>query len=86
MDAELPIEIEKAFVKATKKNQRAKTSPHAAADDDASSNVMPVIRKIQRAGANFLHQIADTLNRAWITAPRGGTWYAKSVSNLLARG
>jgi len=55
------------------------------ADDDASSNVMPVIREIQRASANFLHQIADTLNRAWITAPRGGTWYAKSVSNVLAR-
>jgi hypothetical protein len=30
MDAELPSEIEKAFEKATKKNQRAKTSPHAA--------------------------------------------------------
>ena len=30
MDAELPIEIEKAFEKATKKNQRAKTSPRAA--------------------------------------------------------
>jgi hypothetical protein len=28
---------------------------------------MPVIREIQRAGANFLHQIADALNAGGIT-------------------
>jgi hypothetical protein len=33
-----------------------------------------------------LHQIAEALNARGITTPRGGQWYAKSVSNVLARG
>jgi hypothetical protein len=36
-------------------------------------------------GATSLHQIADALNARGIRMPRGGQWYAKSVSNLLAR-
>jgi hypothetical protein len=44
-----------------------------------------VIREIQRTGATSLHQIADDLNARGITTPRGGAWYAKSVSNVLAR-
>jgi hypothetical protein len=53
--------------------------------DQHAANV-PVIRDIQRAGARSLHQVADALNARGITTPRGGTWYAKSVSNALARG
>ena len=49
------------------------------------SHVLPVIREIQRTGARSLHQIADALNARGITTPRGGAWYAKSVSNVLAR-
>jgi hypothetical protein len=49
-----------------------------------TTNVLPVIRKIQRSGAS-LHQIADALNARGIGTPRGGRWYAKSVSNVLAR-
>ena len=45
----------------------------------------PVIREIQWAGVRSLHQIADALNARGISTPRGGKWYAKSVSNLLAR-
>ena len=53
--------------------------------DQQAANVLPVIREIQRAGAMSLHQIADALNARGISTPRGGKWYAKSVSNLLAR-
>jgi hypothetical protein len=31
-----------------------------------------------------VHQIAAALNARGITTPRGGQWYAKSVSNVLA--
>jgi Recombinase len=31
------------------------------------------------------HQIADALNARGISTPHGGVWYAKSVSNVLAR-
>jgi DNA invertase Pin-like site-specific DNA recombinase len=49
-----------------------------------AANVLPVIREIKRSGAS-LHQIADALNARGIATPRGGRWYAKSVSNVLAR-
>jgi DNA invertase Pin-like site-specific DNA recombinase len=62
----------------------ATASIRAVADRHAA-NVLPVIREIQRAGATSLHQIADALNARGISTPRGGRWYAKSVSNVLAR-
>lgn len=62
----------------------AAASNKAAADQHAA-NVLPVIREIRRAGATSLHQIADALNARGITTPRGGKWYAKSVSNVEAR-
>jgi DNA invertase Pin-like site-specific DNA recombinase len=65
--------------------KRAVASVIAAADHHAA-NVLPVIRAIQRSGATSLHAIADALNARGITTPRGGAWYAKSVSNVLARG
>ena len=49
-----------------------------------AAKVLPVIREIKRSGAS-LHQIADALNSRGIATPRGGRWYAKSVSNVLAR-
>jgi DNA invertase Pin-like site-specific DNA recombinase len=62
----------------------AVTSIKALADRYAA-NVLPIIREIQRTGATSLHQIADALNARGISTPRGGRWYAKSVSNVLAR-
>ena len=53
--------------------------------DQRAANIAPVIREIQRAGAKSLREIADALNARGITAPRGGRWYGKSVSNVLAR-
>jgi Recombinase len=60
------------------------TSIKAQADQQAA-NVLPLIREIQKAGATSLHTIADALDARGISTPRGGTWYAKSVSNVLAR-
>jgi DNA-binding MarR family transcriptional regulator len=53
--------------------------------DQRAANVLPIIREVRRAGATSLHQIAAALNLRGIPTPRGGQWYAKSVSNLLAR-
>jgi DNA invertase Pin-like site-specific DNA recombinase len=52
--------------------------------DQRAANVLPIIRDIQRSGAS-LHQVAEALNARGISTPRGGRWYAKSVSNVLAR-
>jgi DNA invertase Pin-like site-specific DNA recombinase len=64
--------------------EAAAASIKALADRHAA-NVLPVIREIRRAGATSLHQIADALNARGISTARGGQWYAKSVSNVLAR-
>jgi DNA invertase Pin-like site-specific DNA recombinase len=53
--------------------------------DQRAANVLPLIREIRAAGAQSLHQIADALNARGIATPRGGRWYAKSVSNVLTR-
>jgi DNA-binding MarR family transcriptional regulator len=53
--------------------------------DQRAANVLPIIREVQSAGATSLHQIAAALNLRGIATPRGGQWYAKAVSNLLAR-
>jgi len=62
----------------------ALVSVKAVADRHAA-NVLPIVRELQRTGAKSLHQIAAALNSRGISTPRGGHWYAKSVSNLLAR-
>jgi DNA invertase Pin-like site-specific DNA recombinase len=64
--------------------ERAVATNKALADAYAA-NVLPMIREIRRSGATSLQQIAKALNARGITTPRGGQWYAKSVSNVLAR-
>ena len=64
--------------------EKAATTNKTLADAYAA-NVLPVIREVRRAGAASLHQIAAALNARGVSAPRGGQWYAKSVSNVLAR-
>jgi DNA invertase Pin-like site-specific DNA recombinase len=54
--------------------------------DQYAANVAPVIREIQRAGAVSLHQVAVALNARGIATPRGGKWYAKSVSKRFGAG
>ena len=50
-----------------------------------ASNVVPIIREIQRAGATSLRAIADALNARGVPTARGGRWQAQTVSNALAR-
>lgn len=51
--------------------------------DRHAANVLPVIRQIA-AGAS-LRQIADELNTRGIKTARGGSWYAGTVRNVMAR-
>jgi DNA invertase Pin-like site-specific DNA recombinase len=53
--------------------------------DRHASNVLPIIREIQRAGATSLRAIADALNARGVPTARGGRWQAQTVSNALAR-
>jgi DNA invertase Pin-like site-specific DNA recombinase len=64
--------------------RKAAVERNMANADQRAANVLPIIREIQRSAAS-LHQIADALNARGISTPRGGRWYAKSVSNVLAR-
>ena len=49
------------------------------------TNVLPIIREVQRAGAEPLRAIAEALNARGIPTARGGRWAAMTVSNVLAR-
>ena len=51
---------------------------------NANSTLQTCSPSFASSGAS-LHQIADALNARGIATPRGGRWYAKSVSNALAR-
>ncbi|MBR0796860.1 recombinase family protein [Bradyrhizobium jicamae] len=53
--------------------------------DRHATNVVPLIREIQRKGATTLREVADALNARGVATPRGGQWYATSVRNVLAR-
>ena len=57
----------------------------AEAVDRYAANVLPIIREAQKAGATTLRDIAVALNARRVATARGGQWYAKSVSNVLAR-
>jgi len=57
---------------------RASAERHAA-------NVLPIIRELQRAGAQTLRDIAEALNARGVSTARGGRWHAQTVANVLAR-
>ena len=50
-----------------------------------AKNVLPVAKSIQDSGITTLAGIAAALNARGIGTPRGGSWHASSVRNLLAR-
>ncbi len=58
---------------------------HANAERHAA-NVLPIIREVQRAGAQTLRDIANALNARGVSTARGGRWYAQTVANVLSRG
>lgn len=53
--------------------------------DRHAANVLPIIQAVRKSGATTLRAIAEALNARGIATARGGQWYAKSVSNILAR-
>jgi DNA invertase Pin-like site-specific DNA recombinase len=53
--------------------------------DKSAANVLPVIRAVQKAGAETLRDIADALNARGIATARGGRWHATTVKNVLDR-
>ncbi len=73
-----------ALRKAGKGNTDAIKANQAKADKLAT-NVLPIIREIMSSDKTSLRAVADELNRQHIRTARGGTWYASSVKNLLAR-
>jgi DNA invertase Pin-like site-specific DNA recombinase len=66
--------------------QRRGAASMRAAADAFAARVLPTIHDIQRHGAPSLRAIAETLNARGILTPRGGTWSAMQVHNVLARG
>ncbi|MFL5287906.1 MAG: recombinase family protein [Rhodopila sp.] len=50
-----------------------------------AGNAVPVIREVQAGGAASLQAIADALNARGLRSPRGGTWHATSVRNIINR-
>jgi len=53
---------------------------------DRAAKVRRQIEHIRASGAISLRQIAEGLNGAGITTPRGGTWQAAQVKRVLERG
>jgi DNA invertase Pin-like site-specific DNA recombinase len=53
--------------------------------DRHAANIAPIVREIQATGGKTLREIADALNARGIRTARGGSWYASTVRNLLAR-
>lgn len=53
--------------------------------DDHAKDLEPVIRRLQREGVLSLGRLATALNDENMRTPRGGSWHASSVRNLLAR-
>ena len=49
-------------------------------------NVLPIIRQIQASGVTSLRGIARALDARGIATARGGSWEARTVSELLRRG
>jgi DNA invertase Pin-like site-specific DNA recombinase len=56
--------------------------------DRHATNVLPIIRDIQKSGVTTLREIAEALNARGVDTARGrgkGKWYAMTVKNVLDR-
>jgi DNA invertase Pin-like site-specific DNA recombinase len=64
----------------------AKGAATQRAEADAfATNVLPIVRQIEAAGAKTHRAIAEVLNARGVRTARGGAWYASTVRNLLTR-
>ena len=53
--------------------------------DQFTSNILPVVLQIKRAGVQTLNGIAETLNARGLGTARGGEWRAIQVKRVLER-
>jgi hypothetical protein len=65
--------------------RRRATAARKESADRYSTNVLPVIREIQRSGIQSLRGIARALAARGIPTARGGTWTPVQVSAILGR-
>jgi tetrachloro-p-hydroquinone reductive dehalogenase len=75
--------------------QRSDTAPPKSASVNApraiarskrfAAKVIPIIREVQRAGAETLREIAEALNARGVSTPKGGKWYAGPAASSLER-
>ena len=67
----------------TTRNSAAKAVKAKA--ERSATNVLPIIREAQKAGACTLRETAEALNARGIATARGRQWDALSVANILER-
>jgi DNA invertase Pin-like site-specific DNA recombinase len=65
--------------------QKKGVATNRKAADSFASNVLPIVRQIQAAGATTHRAIAQALNARGVRTARGGIWHDSTVRNLLAR-
>ena len=70
--------------KLSEARESAVASIKAGADQHAT-NILPIIKEVQKAGATTLRAIAAALNARGVSTARGGSWHAMSVKNVLDR-
>jgi len=73
-----------ALRRAGKGNQAALEAIREAADRHAA-DLAPIVQHLRSEGHHSLRQLASALNERHFRTPRGGTWHATSVKNMLAR-
>jgi DNA invertase Pin-like site-specific DNA recombinase len=78
----IPARIRHAVAR-TRARELAKALKAAA--DRRAAKVLPIIKKIQRAGATTLRAIARELNARGVPTTQGRLWQPQSVANVLAR-
>ena len=50
-----------------------------------ASNVLPIVREIEKAGITTLKGLAEALNARGVRTARGGKWHPTTVANLKRR-
>ncbi len=72
-----------------KKEQRQATLKANQANREHASrfatNVLPIVREIEKAGITTLKGMAEALNARGVHTARGGKWYPTTVKNLIGR-
>lgn len=70
---------------ATDEARTLSRAARAAQADRRAFDLAPIIRSMQVSGTSSLRGIATQLDQRGITAPRGGSWSAAQVRNVISR-